>query len=161
MCIKTWSDWLIQNDCKTKTCKCWIWKSYYQLKIIIGVLSQNMHSKQPQKRSGHLSPGAGGETENTQTHGARRERSRHAEKGQPSDIHNTGTRGTQHLTESDGRWQTGGERHERERGRGRTSRWDAEIEFKGAKEQKTARVRKTDYKRYRKQGEQSYCPDWL
>lgn len=35
------------------------------------------------------------------------------------------------------------------------------IEFKGAKEQKTAGVRKTDYKRYRKQAEQSYCPDWL
>lgn len=60
----------------------------------------------PQKRSGHFSWGGGG-IENTQTHGAahsaRRERSRHARKGQPSDIHNTGTRGTQHLTESDGR----------------------------------------------------------
>lgn len=48
-----------------------------------------------------------GQIENTQTRGAahtaRRERSRHAKKGQPSDIHNTGTRGTQHLTESDGR----------------------------------------------------------
>lgn len=26
---------------------------------------------------------------------------------------------------------------------------------------KTGGVRKTDYKRYRKQGEQLYCPDWL
>lgn len=38
---------------------------------------------------------------------------------------------------------------------------DAEIEFKGVDEQKTARVRKTDYKRYRKQEEQLCRADWL
>lgn len=149
-----------------KRCKCWIWKKKLLLIVNNNRSVITKYTQQtPQKRSGHFSWGGEGEIENTQTHGAahsaRRERSRHARKGQPSDIHNTGTRGTQHLTESDGRWQTGGEKYEREKETGRTSRWDAEIEFKGAKEQKTARVRKTDYKRYRKQREQSYCPDWL
>lgn len=50
---------------------------------------------------------------------------------------------------------------EGEKQSGWTYRWDTEIEFKGVEEQKTARVRKTDYKRYRKQGEQLYHPDWL
>lgn len=67
-----------------------------------------------------------------------RERSRHTRKGQPSDIHNAETRGTQHLTEKDG----GRQRRRRENQSGWTSRWGAEIEFKGVEEQKDGDGRK-------------------
>lgn len=50
---------------------------------------------------------------------------------------------------------------ERERDRGDGLRDEREIEIKGVEVQKTVTVRKTDYKRYRKQRELLDHPDWL
>lgn len=65
------------------------------------------HSNKKKNGPDIFLPGGRDKIENTQTcraaHTVMRERSRHTKKGQPSDIHSTKTRGTQHLTRSDGR----------------------------------------------------------
>lgn len=105
-------------------CERCIWFKIFKQQLYYrpGSKTQNRHSNSRKNGLDICLPGGRDKIENTQTcraaHKLRRERSLHTMKGQPSDIHNTETQGTQHLTERDGRWQTW-----RREIRGRETEW--------------------------------------